>query len=135
MAKFKFKKVRGERVYKAWNTWEIGDYVVGTFKELGEDKFGNPNYILEVIESSIEEAVEGKDFCLNSNGSLNYKMDGVAIGSIVRIEYEGETLLEKGSFAGKTCHTVDLQVADLGDMAVSEADLPEEDSSEEDYEL
>jgi len=133
--KFKFKKVRGERVYKAWKSWEIGDFIVGTYKELGEDKFGNPNYILEVIESSLEEAVEGKDFCLNSNGSLNYKMEGVEVGVVLRIEYEGETLLEKGSFVGKTCHTVSLEVADGGEMAVNEADLPEEDASGEDYEL
>ena len=141
MAKFNFKKVKGQRFYKKWANYEVGDYVVGKLIEIGEDQYKNPNYILEVIETSLEKddkdnsIEEGKNLCLNSNGALNYKMEDVEIGTVIRVEYEGETLLEKGPFKGKMCHTVSLEVADGGEMAVEEADLPEEDASGEDYEL
>lgn len=132
MAKFSFKKVKGARQYKKWNEWEVGDFVVGTLVEVGTDQFSKANYIIELLETSMEDLELGKNFCLNSCGSLDYKMEDVEIGAVIRVEYEGQVELEKGPFKGKLAHTVDLQIA--SDADVKEEDLPpavEEDDDED----
>lgn len=132
MGKFNFKKVKGERIYKKWAEYEVGDYVVGKLTEVGEDQFKKANYIVEVIETSLEGVAEGKNLCLNSNGSLDYRMEDIEIGSVIRVEYTGQIEMEKGPFKGKMAHTVDLQVAT--DVEVREEDLPpavEEDEEED----
>lgn len=133
MAKFQFKRVKGERIYKKWSEYEVGDYVIGKLTEIGEDQFKKANYIVEVIETSFEDVEVGKNLCLNSNGSLDYRMEDIEVGAVIRVEYTGQIEMEKGPFKGKLAHTVDVQVAEGSDMVVEEADLPEESEDEEDY--
>lgn len=109
--KFQFKKLKSERVYKKWSEWELGDYVVGKLLEVGEDQFKKANYVVEVIETSFEDVAVGKNLCLNANGSLDYRMADVEIGTTIRVEYEGEGVMEKGPFKGKTFHKVGLEIA------------------------
>lgn len=141
MTKFQFKRVKGSRHYLPWANWEVGDYVIGKYIESDTDQYGNPNYILEVIETSLTEdskgnAIEdGKNLCLNSNGSLNYRMEDIELNTILKVEYTGKTTLEKGKFKGKECHTVEVMVADGTDVKVEEADLPDAVEEEEDYDL
>lgn len=118
--KFQFKKVKGERLYKKWKEWEVGDYVLGRLTEVGEDQFKKANYIVEVMETSFDDVPVGKNMCLNSNGSLDYRMQDVEIGTIIRVEYEGEDVMEKGPFKGKPFHMVGLEVAVGEDTSVEE---------------
>lgn len=123
MSKFKFKKVKGQRVYKKWKEWEEGEYVIGKLIGTYIDKFKNTCYEVEVIESDVEEFEEGKVAGLNSCGSLNYKMEDVLIGSTVRVEYTGTTVLDKGDFEGTEAHTVDV--------SIDESTVPEEQEEQE----
>ena len=127
MGKFNFKAVKGERTYKKWNQWEIGDYVIGKLTEVGEDQFKKANYIVEVMETSFEDVVVGKNLCLNSNGSLDYRMEDVEIGTVIRVEYEGEGVMEKGPFSGKKFHKVLLEIAQEGEVEVEDSVEDEDD--------
>lgn len=113
MSKFNFKKVNGQRSYKGWKEWSIGDFVVGSFEEEGEDKYGKPNYIINILESTFEgeNFQEGKTICLNSCGSLDHAMKKAAIGNVIQVEYMGQVMLEKGTYAGTLCHTVEVGIA------------------------
>lgn len=111
MGKFQYKKVKGTRVYKKWSEWELGDFVVGKLIEVGEDQFKKANYIVEVIETSFEDIQVGSNFCLNANGSLDYRMEDIEVGTVIRVEYEGEGIMEKGPFKDKKFHKVGLEVA------------------------
>ncbi len=122
MAKFQYQRVKGERIYKKWNEWEVEDFVVGKLIEVGEDQYKKANYIVEVIETSLEGVEVGKNLCLNSNGSLDYRMEDVEIGTIIRVEYEGEGVMEKGPYKGKKFHKVDLQIA-VADSSEEDEDL------------
>lgn len=119
MSKFSFKKVKGSSKYLTWKKWLCGDYLIGKFVEEGQDQFGNPSYRTEVIETSLEDVEEGDTFTLNSNGALNYKMEDVNKGDIIRVEYLGEDILDnpKSPFNGKPYHKVELEVAEEAHMA------------------
>ena len=133
---FKFRKVKGSSKYKAWKEWEEGDYVIGDYEDKGTDQFGNPSYRLKIIETTLEGVEEGDTFTLNSNGSLNYKIEDVEIGSVIRVEYCGEDILDnpKSPFNGKTFHKVELEVAD-GAPISAQAIKKVQDEEEEDFEL
>lgn len=113
MSNFTFKKVKGASNYLAWKEWQEGDFVVGKFESAGTDKFGNPSYQIELLETNIE-SLEGKNvFTLNSNGSLNHKMDDVIVGDIIKVTYEGKDVLDNPTspFNGKPYHKVELEIA------------------------
>lgn len=127
--KFQFRKVKGSRTYKKWSEWELGDFVVGKFIEQGQDQYKKNNYIVEVIETSFEDVKVGSNLCLNANGSLDYRMEDLDIGTIVRVEYEGEDVLEKGPYKGKKFHKVSVEVAE------SSLDTTTEEEVEDEYGL
>ena len=102
------KEIGGGRVYKAWNQWEIEEFVKGIYQEQDEDKFGKPTYVLEVQETNVEEFVVGDIVGLNSNGSLNKKMEKVIEGAQIYVEYMGMEVATGGAFKGKDCHVVKL---------------------------
>jgi hypothetical protein len=118
MVGFTFKRVKGSSKYLAWKLWEQEDYLIGKFEGQSEDKFGNPSYRTTVIESSLEDVNEGDTFTLNSNGSLNYKMEDITVGSVIRVEYQGKELLDnpKSPFDGKEFHKVELELAEIGNV-------------------
>ena len=113
LSMYDFKQVMGASSYKAWKEWEIGDYVVGKYSKEGEDKFGNPTYQLEVIEAGFEEKAPavGAYFTLNSSGSLNKAFEDIEIGQVVKVIYKGEDTINKGKFAGKKYHSMEVLVA------------------------
>ena len=110
MSKFNFRQIGGSRVYKAWKEWKEGDFVVGKFTSQYTDNYGNPGYELEVIDSSFD-IQEGKIMGINSCGSLNYKMSDVSIGDTIKIQFEGEDVIEKGKYKGKTFNNVSVFLA------------------------
>lgn len=135
MGKFSFRKVSGKQNFKGWKEWQVGDYVAGKFIRTTPGYKGstdNPNYVIEVEETTFEDVKEGEFFSINHNGLLKYHMidKNVKAGDIIKVEYEGKEPMKDDP---KTmAHQISLYVADMGDM---EAHLPEEDESEDDYEL
>mgnify|MGYP006431286263 CR=1 FL=1 len=114
MSSFKFRQVKGKRTYRKWAEWDEGDYIIAKFLKEYTDQFRNPGYEMEIIETdfSSEEAnlKEGTIMGLNNNGSLQYRMEDVPEGAVVKITYDGKATLEKGPFEGKECHQVSVAV-------------------------
>jgi len=136
MSKFSFKKVKGSSKYLTWKKWEEGDYMIAKFLDEGQDQYQNPSYRTEVIETSLEGIEEGDIFTLNSNGSLNYKMEDVSKNDVIRVEYQGEDILDnpKSPFNGKMYHKIDLEVAEEAHMVDINAEkIKEVQDEQEDY--
>jgi len=129
---FNFKQSKGARKFLTWAKWLEGDYLIGTFKQQLTDQFGNPSYTVEVIETSLEKVEEGDLFGLNSNGALNYKMGDVEVGSVIRVEYEGEDILDnpKSPFNGRKYHKVDLQIDESSAVNVEEIKAVQDEENE-----
>lgn len=110
---YNFKQVLGSSSYKPWKEWETGEYLVGKFLSENEDKFGNPNYKVEVIESNFEEGkpAVGASFTFNSSGSLKKAFEDIKVGQVVKVIYKGEDTINKGKFAGKKFHNMEVLVA------------------------
>jgi hypothetical protein len=114
MSQFQFRQVKGQKKYKSWKEWLEGDIIIGVFKDTYIDKYKKNGYTIEIIETQFQEGEDlpaGTMLGLNGMGSLDYKMEDVAIGSVVRIEYTGKTVLEKGPYEGKEAHTVSVAVS------------------------
>lgn len=138
MAKFNYKKVSGKQNFKGWKDWQVGDYVAGKFMRTAPGYKGsteNPNYIIEIYETSFEDMKEGSLFSLNHNGLLKFHMEdkGVQVGDIIKVEYEGREPMKDDP--STEAHQVALYLADSTDMKVEEADLPEDEEDEEEYDL
>ena len=136
---FKFRKVGG-RTYRSWTKWSEGDVLIAKYTESYEDQFGNTCYEVQVIESDFsneeENLDEGALLGVNSCGSLNNKMKGVEIGSVLRIEYAGKGKIDKGPMAGKSFHNVNLGVdATTAGATPIASKIDEEDTKGEDYDL
>jgi len=53
------KKLSGGRsVFRKWNEWEEGDYIIGKYVGMKEDNYEKPNWLIEV-----EEAGADGSFC------------------------------------------------------------------------
>lgn len=111
---YNFKQVLGKSAYKPWKQWEAGEYLVGKFVSESTDKFGNPNYKVEVIETNFEENAPeaGEYLTLNSSGSLKKAFEDIEEGQIVKVIYKGEDTVATGKFAGKAYHSMEVLVAD-----------------------
>jgi len=114
-----FKKLTGAKNYRPWSQWDEGDYVMGKLIEkIEEDRYGKPNYVLELEEGhfgnkeAAKKLVIGKDFVLNSATLLDNVMEKVEIGSVVRVEYLGREIMTKGAYKGKEAINLDIGVAD-----------------------
>ena len=75
-----FREVGGSRTYKAWGTWDVGDFVAGKFTSTSVDQFGKNNYSIVVTETNIDGVEIASTLCLNANGSLDHKMESVEKG-------------------------------------------------------
>lgn len=121
------KKLSGVRaMYRAWSEWEVGDYIIGTYKGSKTDNYDKPNWLIEVEEASfVSDAKLARKLQednlvigLNSNGMLDAAMENVSEGDMIQVMYNGKSEIEKGKYAGKEAHVVQV-------------DLVEEDGAEE----
>ncbi len=110
---YNFKTVMGQTAYKAWKEWEAGEYLVGKYVSEGQDKFGNSNYKVEVIDSNFEQKkpAVGSFFTLNSSGSMKKAFEDIEEGQVVKVIYKGEDVISKGKFKGKPFHNMEILVA------------------------
>jgi hypothetical protein len=113
------KSLTGPKTYRKWSEWETGDVVVGKYVSTEEDSYDKTNRILELEYCSFNESLVGKKLVLNSCGSVDSAFEQVDFGDIVQVEYKGIEKLEKGKFAGKDAHSLEISVV--------EEEGPEED--------
>lgn len=107
-----FKEVGGSRTYKAWKTWDVGDFAAGKFVSTSVDQFGKNNYSIVITDTNIDGVEIDSTLCLNANGSLDHKMESVEKGDEIMVEYLGTKTLEKGAFKGKEFHDIKLMVSE-----------------------
>lgn len=131
----KFKSIGGNKMYRNWQLWSEGDYVLGKFTGTSTDNFGKENFNIDIMETNIEfdpehhyiptrgknkgkkvfdrEVKVGETISLNNAGSLAYKMESVNEGEIVRVTYAGtDTLPDDHQYAGSDFHVIELEVAE-----------------------
>lgn len=91
-----FQEVGGAKNYVKYNECKAGDIVAeGHYLSRTMGKFGAQyNFMSE----------DGKQTVLNKSGQLEYALQHVEAGDYLRVIYEGEITLEKGTFKGKKAH-------------------------------
>lgn len=135
--KRRLRSLAGARAYRPWKNWTVGDVLEGKFTGQSIDQFDKPNYSFEIINRDFEFGDDedvakfepGKIIVLNSCGSLDKVMESVEVGALLEICYQGQVTLEKGKFAGKDAHTLEVN-----EVAYGEED-DQEETQEEDYGL
>ena len=114
----------GGRAYRGWKDWSEGDYIIAKFLAEYEDNYEKPGYEMEIIECEFEKESSiwkpGTIVGLNSSGSLNHKMKEIEVGDIVKIEYGGKDVLQKGKYKDKDFHVVNLWL-----MEESQDEIPD----------
>lgn len=80
-----------------------GDVVQGAYVGTEDNKFGGKNYKLRTT-SGIE--------VLNGSGSLTKQIEDAnpKAGDILRVTYEGSTLIKDGKWKGKEAHQYKVQI-------------------------
>src|SRR3990167_5168496 len=113
----KFNEI-GTATYLNWKdvnfTWKKNkkpvDIVTGIYLKQYEGTYG-PQYCIKAIEDS-HYIEKGKTLTLNNTGALEYKLSEVKTGTIIKVVYDGEGIIEKGSFKGKPFHKILVYEAD-----------------------
>ena len=128
------KKLSGGRcTYRAWKEWETGDYIIGTYKGSKTDNYDKPNWLVLVEEASFVSAPKeakklvGQVIGLNSNGMLNKAMERVEEGDMIQVMYNGTSEIEKGKYAGKDAHLVEVDLVTEDDGSEDEEEEETED--------
>lgn len=130
------KKLSGGRsVFRKWNEWEEGDYIIGKYVGMKEDNYEKPNWLIEVEEAVFADEDEaekliGKQIGLNSNGQLDKAMEKVEEGQYVQVTYNGKSEIEKGKYAGKEAHLVGVDLVEVEGEEEEEEEVEEEEEDE-----
>lgn len=118
------KKISGASGYRKWNEWTTGDYFKGKLNSVSQDQYKKNNYTMQVIETKFKNGKQlqsGEYITLNSNGMLDKAMLNVNEGDTVVIVYKGMSRIEKGPYAGKDSHSMDIFLDDGGESAAPAA--------------
>ena len=112
------KKLSGSRcVYRAWKTWSVGDLIIGTYRGSKIDNYDKPNWIIDVIDAQFSKKKEGEKLVgqtigLNSAGGLDKAMEKVEEGTVIQVMYNGTSTIEKGKYAGKDAHNIEVDLVE-----------------------
>lgn len=99
-----FKSISKPRKYFKYAECEEGqELVIGRYKGTVPSNYSD-NHLFEV-------EWEEEDVVLNSSGHLNWQLDNVELGTMCKIIYKGQHVLEKGPYKGKPSHQFDVQIA------------------------
>jgi len=135
MEKRKYETKRSmtlQKVYRKWSEFSVGDVVVGKYVADHEDNYDKNNPVLKIEECFFKDGkdLKGQNLVINACGTVNQAFyngkDPIKKGEIVQIEYTGTIEMENGKYAGKDCHTMNIDV--VGEVLTEEV-------SEEDVEL
>jgi hypothetical protein len=96
----------------------VGDVLVGKLNSFHVDQYKKNCPVIEVEEAYFKDkkagaALAGKYLCLNSCGMLDKALKDVTPGEIIQIEYTGTSTIEKGPYAGKESHTMQVDIMDV----------------------
>lgn len=138
MAKRTFKSKRkltgGKCTYRAWKEWEVGDYIIGTYRGSKIDNYDKPNWLIEIEDASFSDSklakkLIGQTLGLNSAGQLNKAMEKVEESAMVQVMYNGTSEIENGKYAGKDAHLIEVVLVEV-DSGDEEAEDEEDDSDD-----
>lgn len=141
MAKRKFRTKRkvsgGQKIYKPWKEFVEGDWIVGEYVGTHKDQYNKICRIIKVEDAQFSDGFEekciGKNLVLNSNGMLDKAFEENAedldTGAIIQVTYNGTSTIEKGKYAGKEAHLVEI---DIVEEDVDEYE--DEETTEEEFE-
>jgi hypothetical protein len=128
------KTVSGKpKKFRLWKDYSVGDILICKYVGTTENKYNEvkPNFVVEILETFLKnklvekDLVEGTHLVLNTTGMLDKAMSNVAPGTLLQITYKGTNAIEKGKFAGKEAHSIE----------VLEIEKDEEGSSHDDLDL
>lgn len=109
-----YKEVGALRNYHGWKDWNVDDAVEGKYLESGtqETKYGEQFWHdIAVTKADFPLKHEGIALRLNGAGSIDNKMETIAVGSKIKVIYNGFNKLEKGNYAGTRFHDVKVLIA------------------------
>jgi hypothetical protein len=121
------KTLRGQQEYRKWEDYAVGDYIIGTYVGIHICQYKKENYKFKILDAQFEDAdlaasLIGKTLVLNSAGFLTKPMSEVQEGETVKVEYNGKTTLQKGTYAGKDAHTGSVEIVELDEETAGESD-------------
>lgn len=141
MAKRQFKAKRklggGRKQFRKWDEWNEGDILIAKLADTYEDQYGKTVWVMAVVDAQFKDGSGdkyiGKDLALNSCGMLDKAMKRASLGTMVQITYDGQSTIEKGKFAGKESHVV--QVDEVEEDIDNGGDGYQEEYDEEEVDL
>ncbi len=114
------KKLAGSQTYRKWSDYSEGDVVVGKFVGTHTDNYDKVNPKIKVIHAEFRdgsgEALIGQTLVLNSCGVLDKAMEDVQEGEYIQVVYNGTITMQKGKYAGKEAHTMDVSLVDPNEV-------------------
>lgn len=128
----KSKSLTLSKVYRPWEEYAEGDFVVGKVVGFHKDNYDKKSVVVEVEEASFVDKkkakeVTGKNLVLNSCGQLEKQIENeeIQIGHILEVIYKGKSTIEKGKYKGKEAHVLEINLLEeddgTGDGGDSEA--------------
>lgn len=125
MSKRVFKPTRklggGQKMYRKWEDYQVGDVVIGTYVDTHVDQYKKNCPVIEVVDAQFKDKTGskyvGKNLVLNAAGMLNKAIEKAELGQMLQFTYNGTSTIEKGPYSGKDSHLI-------------QTDLVEEESEE-----
>lgn len=119
-----FKEVSGARNYRAWDQWGEGEFITGKYSATGDQPtaYGDQKWYEIEVDDSNFPCDGGKTLRLNGCGALDSKMAEIEVGSIIKVQYDGEGVMPKGPFKGKPFKDIKVFVADEDTKVESSSD-------------
>lgn len=134
--KTKKKLTTGQKEFRKWNEYEMDDCVIGTYVGEHKDQYNKIGRIIKVEDAQFAdgsgEELAGKNLVLNSNGMLDkaFNDNDIQPGEMVQIVYKGTAEIQKGKYAGKDAHVVEVET-----VVPEDEDIDDEEDEDDDSEL
>jgi hypothetical protein len=122
------KQLTIAKMYRAWDDYEVGDVLIGTIIGSHYDakytKKWGPILKVEDAQFKTDSAkFTGKNLVLNPAGMLIKALStagfdpltgklGESENCMIQVTYNGKNMIEKGQWAGKESHTMDVQLVE-----------------------
>ncbi len=118
----------GQKSYRKWEDYTLGDVVIGKFQGFHKDNYGKQCPMIKVLDAQFKDDT-GEDFLdknlvVNSCGQIAKAIENnpecFENGNILQFTYNGTSTIEKGKFAGKDAHLVEVQLMEEEDNSSDE---------------
>jgi hypothetical protein len=126
---FKSKKsLAGAKKYRKWADWDEGDILICKLNAWHTDQYKKQCPVVEVVDAMFKSSAANKEFAgstmvLNNTGLLMKALEEVEIGSYLQITYNGTSEIQKGLYAGKEAHNMDIELLEIEEEAQEEVEL------------